>query len=104
MKPAWSVVLFTTLAGAAQGLVVTLALAELASLPMHTAFLAQALFSKPLIAANTREFHITGTWGDPKVDKVDRKFGAPVPDIPAPSSSMPSGAPAAAANESPPKP
>ena len=43
MKPAWSVVLFTTLAGAAQGLVVTLALAELASLPMHTAFLAQAL-------------------------------------------------------------
>ena len=30
MNPAWSVVLFTTLAGAAQGLVVTLALAELA--------------------------------------------------------------------------
>ena len=43
MKPAWSVVLFTTLAGAAQGLVVTLALAELASLPMHTAFLSDAL-------------------------------------------------------------
>ena len=35
------------------------------------AFLAQALFSKPLIAANTREFHITGTWDDPKVDKVE---------------------------------
>lgn len=43
MKPAWSVVLFTTLAGAAQGLIVTLALAELASLPMHTAFLSDAL-------------------------------------------------------------
>lgn len=43
MNPAWSVVLFTTLAGAAQGLVVTLALAELASLPMSTAFLADAL-------------------------------------------------------------
>ena len=43
MKPAWSVVLFTTLAGAAQGLVVTLALAELAGLPMQTAFLADAL-------------------------------------------------------------
>ena len=43
MKPAWSVVLFTTLAGMAQGLVVTLALAELGSLPMHTAFLADAL-------------------------------------------------------------
>ncbi|MDO9314121.1 MAG: YhdP family protein [Burkholderiaceae bacterium] len=68
------------------------------------AFLAQALFSKPLIAVNTREFHITGTWADPKVDKVDRKFGAPVPDIPAPSSSMPSSAPAASANEPTPKP
>ena len=43
MNPAWSVVLFTTLAGAAQGLVVTLALAELAGLPMSTAFLADAL-------------------------------------------------------------
>jgi DMSO reductase anchor subunit len=43
MNPAWSVVLFTTLAGAAQGLVVTLALAELASLPMSTGFLHDAL-------------------------------------------------------------
>jgi DMSO reductase anchor subunit len=43
MNPAWSVVLFTTLAGAAQGLVVTLALAELASLPMSTGFLVDAL-------------------------------------------------------------
>ena len=68
------------------------------------AFLAQALFSKPLIAANTREFRVTGTWADPKVDKVDRKFGAPVPDIPAPSSSMPASPPAASANEPTPKP
>ncbi|MFM9916067.1 MAG: YhdP family protein [Rhizobacter sp.] len=68
------------------------------------AFLAQALFSKPLIAVNTREFRITGTWADPKVDKVDRKFGAPVPDIPAPSSSMPANLPAASANEPSPKP
>jgi DMSO reductase anchor subunit len=43
VNPAWSVVLFTTLAGAAQGLVVTLALAELAALPMSTGFLALAL-------------------------------------------------------------
>jgi DMSO reductase anchor subunit len=43
VNPAWSVVLFTTLAGAAQGLVVTLALAELAALPMSTGFLANAL-------------------------------------------------------------
>lgn len=68
------------------------------------AFLAQALFSKPLIAVNTREFRVSGTWADPKVDKVDRKFGAPVPDIPAPSSSMPSSLPAVPANEPPNKP
>jgi sulfite dehydrogenase (quinone) subunit SoeC len=43
MNPAWSVVMFTTLAGAAQGLVVTLALAELAAVPMSTPFLADAL-------------------------------------------------------------
>jgi sulfite dehydrogenase (quinone) subunit SoeC len=43
MNPAWSVVLFTTLAGAAQGLVVTLALAELAAVPMSTGFLTDAL-------------------------------------------------------------
>ncbi len=43
MNPAWSVVFFTTLAGAAQGLVVTLALAELAALPMSTQFLANTL-------------------------------------------------------------
>lgn len=68
------------------------------------AFLAQVLFSKPLIAANTREFHVTGSWADPKVDKVDRKFGAAVPDIPAPSSSAPPGVPAASASEPPNKP
>ena len=49
------------------------------------AFLAQTLFSKPLIAANTREFHITGSWADPKVDKVERSFTDAVPNIPAPS-------------------
>jgi sulfite dehydrogenase (quinone) subunit SoeC len=43
MNPAWSVVLFTTLAGAAQGLVVTLALAELAEVPMSTGWLSTAL-------------------------------------------------------------
>ncbi len=36
-------------------------------------FLAQALLRKPLMAANTREFHVTGPWADPKVDKIDRK-------------------------------
>jgi DMSO reductase anchor subunit len=43
MNPAFSVVAFTTLAGAAQGLVVALALAVLARLPMAPAFLAHGL-------------------------------------------------------------
>ena len=49
------------------------------------AFLAQTLFSKPLIAASTREFRITGSWTEPKVDKVERSFTDAVPNIPAPS-------------------
>lgn len=35
------------------------------------AFLAQLILSRPVAAANTREFHITGTWDDPKVEKVE---------------------------------
>lgn len=38
-------------------------------------FLAQLLLSRPMAAANTREFHVTGTWVDPKVERVDRRFG-----------------------------
>ncbi len=36
-------------------------------------FLAQLLLSKPLIAATTQEFHIDGTWTDPKITQVPRK-------------------------------
>lgn len=43
MNPAFSVVFFTTLAGAAQGVVVTLALAGLADVPMTVAFQQVAL-------------------------------------------------------------
>ena len=43
MNPAFSVVLFTTIAGAAQGLVVTLALALLGRLPMAPGFVGGAL-------------------------------------------------------------
>ena len=35
-------------------------------------FLAQLLLRKPLIAAGTREFHVTGRWDDPKVERVER--------------------------------
>ncbi len=61
MNPARSVVLFTTLAGAAQGLVVTLALAELAGLPMSTGFLSGALalaVAVLLVALVASSFHL----------------------------------------------
>ena len=51
-------------------------------------FLGQLFLRKPLIEANTREFHITGPWADPKVERVERKAGSRVPsasagDVPA---------------------
>lgn len=45
MNPAFSVVVFTTIAGAAQGLVVTLALAMLAGLPLSPGFASTALIA-----------------------------------------------------------
>ncbi|MEP7303107.1 MAG: YhdP family protein, partial [Caldimonas sp.] len=48
-------------------------------------FLAQYFLRKPLTAAGTREFRVTGPWDDPKVDRVERSvFGeAPPADSPA---------------------
>jgi sulfite dehydrogenase (quinone) subunit SoeC len=43
MNPAWSVIIFTTLAGAAQGLVVALALARLAGITVTPAFMSRSL-------------------------------------------------------------
>jgi uncharacterized protein YhdP len=41
-------------------------------------FVAQLLLRRPLSAANTREFHITGSWNEPKIDRIERKLsGAP---------------------------
>ena len=40
-------------------------------------FLAQLLLRRPLIEASTQEFHIDGSWVDPQITKVARKFGAP---------------------------
>jgi uncharacterized protein (TIGR02099 family) len=49
------------------------------------AFLAQAILRKPLSAAGTREFHVSGPWADPKVERVERKpgDGVPLTDTPA---------------------
>lgn len=38
-------------------------------------FLAQLFLRRPLMAANTREFNITGTWTDPKVERLERAAG-----------------------------
>ena len=40
------------------------------------AFLAQLILSRPVAAANTREFHISGSWDDPKVEKVENPAAA----------------------------
>jgi uncharacterized protein (TIGR02099 family) len=37
-------------------------------------FLAQYFLRKPLMAANTREFRVTGPWDDPKVERVERSL------------------------------
>jgi uncharacterized protein (TIGR02099 family) len=55
------------------------------------AFLAQALLKKPLEEANTREFHVSGPWADPKVERVERKPGNAAPPAPLPASSPASG-------------
>jgi uncharacterized protein YhdP len=58
-------------------------------------FLAQALLRRPFIQANTREFHVSGSWTDPKVDPVQRKFTDAVPDVDAPLPAASAGASAA---------
>ena len=40
-------------------------------------FLAQVFLRRPLMEAATQEFHIDGTWTDPKITKVDRRSQAP---------------------------
>jgi uncharacterized protein (TIGR02099 family) len=39
-------------------------------------FLAQMFLRRPLMQAATQEFHIDGTWSDPRVTKMDRKAQA----------------------------
>ena len=36
-----------------------------------TSYLAQSILARPLIRAGTSEFHVDGTWSDPRVTKVD---------------------------------
>jgi uncharacterized protein (TIGR02099 family) len=52
-------------------------------------FLAQLVLRKPIIAAGTREFRVTGPWADPKVDRIERKLGEPVPETETPPAANP---------------
>lgn len=47
------------------------------------AFLAQMVLSRPLAVAATQEFHIDGTWADPKVNKLERRHLPELPKLPA---------------------
>lgn len=38
-----------------------------------TTFLAQAMLRRPAIAAATQEYHVTGSWANPQMEKVDRQ-------------------------------
>ena len=62
------------------------------------AFLAQVLLRKPLMEAGTREFRVTGPWAEPKVERVDRKYGDALP------SAEPAASAAAAAGAAPARP
>jgi len=48
-------------------------------------FLAQMFLRRPLMAASTREFSVQGSWTDPQVERVERKFNAPLPELDAPA-------------------
>ena len=48
-------------------------------------FLAQYFLRKPLAAAGTREFHVTGPWDDPKVDRVERSVFGEAPAVEPPA-------------------
>jgi uncharacterized protein (TIGR02099 family) len=43
-------------------------------------FLAQYFLRKPLMAASTREFRVTGPWDEPKVDRIERPMFREVPE------------------------
>jgi uncharacterized protein (TIGR02099 family) len=49
------------------------------------ALFAQWVLREPLIAAGTREFHVTGPWAEPNVQPIERSAGSPLPSIDAPT-------------------
>jgi uncharacterized protein (TIGR02099 family) len=59
-------------------------------------FVAQLFLRRPLMAASTREFTVQGSWAEPKVERVERRLGEPLPeqlDTPAQPAAAPASAP-----------
>jgi len=52
-------------------------------------FLAQVFLRRPLTAAGTREFHVSGGWADPKVERVERQATDVPPGLDTPAASAP---------------
>ena len=55
-------------------------------------FLAQMVLREPLMAAATQQFHIDGTWADPRITKIERKTQAQQQSRPAAAPQNTSGA------------
>ncbi|WP_428421502.1 YhdP family protein [Methylibium sp.] len=56
-------------------------------------FVAQWLLRRPIMYAGTREFHVTGPWAAPKVDRIERKLGDAVPTTDEAASAPPKESP-----------
>jgi uncharacterized protein YhdP len=63
-------------------------------------FVAQMFLRKPLMEAATREFHVSGSWDDPKVEQIPHKALAAEQAAPAPTP-IPRTPPATAAASAP---
>jgi uncharacterized protein YhdP len=55
-------------------------------------FLAQMFLRRPLTEAGTREFHVSGSWSDPKVERIERKPVETTPPLDVPASPQPPAA------------
>jgi uncharacterized protein (TIGR02099 family) len=56
-------------------------------------FLAQLFLRRPLMEASTRKFSVTGAWGDPQVERVERPPGDRVPQLDEAGALVPQSAP-----------
>jgi uncharacterized protein (TIGR02099 family) len=84
--------------------------ASLAYAAIHPAvglgtFFAQWLLRRPLQEAGTRQYHVSGAWDEPKIDRVERKPGSLVPEFdPLPAPTLPPPGPNAPVVERDPAP